>query len=102
MICPSTRSAMKAVRPKKAKGMRTKPARVTSLNSRIVTNTCTARMKKERTTMIQATSKIRICMKLTNNPNGHTRTDDASRKGQADIDPVGATTTGSKKKTKDS
>src|SRR3546814_10812395 len=50
-IWPRTRSAMKAVRPKKAKGIRTKPASVTSLNPRIVTKTCTARMKKARTTI---------------------------------------------------
>src|SRR3546814_13838786 len=38
-IWPRTRSAMKAVRPKKAKGIRTKPASVTSLNSRSVKKT---------------------------------------------------------------
>ena len=93
-ICPRTRSAMKAVRPKKAKGSSTKPARVTNLNSRMVTKTCTARMKKASTTITQAMSRIMICTKLVNRPTGPTKSAEASSRGCAASIPVAATTPG--------
>src|SRR3546814_4536771 len=64
MIWPRTRSAMKAVRPKKVNGSSTKPASVTSLNSMMVTKTWIASTKKAMTTISQEISKIRICTKL--------------------------------------
>ena len=48
---PRTRSARKAVLPKRPKGMRTKPASVVSLNSISVTKSWMARMKKLRRTI---------------------------------------------------
>src|SRR3990167_3726860 len=63
---PSTFSAMKAVLLKKAKGSRTKPASVTSLNSISVMKTCTAMMKKASTTITQASSSTRISARLEN------------------------------------
>ena len=50
-ICPSTFSAMNAVRFQKANGSRTNPASVTSLNSISVMKTWMAIMKKARTTI---------------------------------------------------
>ena len=60
MTLPSTRSARKLVRFQSAKGTRTKPASVVSLNSMMVTNICTARMKKAMITITQATSRTTI------------------------------------------
>ena len=57
MTLPRTRSARNAVLPQSAKGTSTKPASVVSLNSRMVMKSCTARMKKARTTMNQAPTK---------------------------------------------
>ena len=61
---PSTRSARNAVLPHSAKGTSTKPASVVSLNSRMVMKSCTARMKKDSTTTIQANSRTTIVTKL--------------------------------------
>src|SRR3546814_5620186 len=65
---PSTRSARKLVRFQKANGTRMKPASEVSLNSRIVTNICTARMKKARMTITQAISSTMIVRKLSKKP----------------------------------
>src|SRR5690606_29111469 len=64
---PNTRTAMKAVLPKRPKGMRTKPARVVSLNSISVTKSCTARMKKASSTNTQANIRQAIWMKFSKN-----------------------------------
>ena len=72
MTLPSTRSARNAVFPQSANGTSTKPAKVVSLNSRIVMKSCTARMKKARTTMNQAPTKTRMvtrCVKTVVKPN---------------------------------
>src|SRR3546814_15712965 len=61
---PRTRSARKLVRFQSANGTRMKPASVVSLNSRIVTNICTARIKKARTTITQATNSTTMVRKL--------------------------------------
>src|SRR3546814_15843706 len=55
---PSTRSARKLVRFQSENGTRMKPAKEVSLNSMIVTNICTARMKQVMITIEQANSKI--------------------------------------------
>ena len=64
---PSTRSAAKAVLPNRPKGMRTKPARVVSLNSIRVTKSWIARMKKASSTNTQAKSRTMIWMKFSKN-----------------------------------
>src|SRR3546814_3238989 len=56
---PSTRSARKLVRFQSENGTRMKPAKEVSLNSMIVTNICTARMKKVMITIAQANSSTR-------------------------------------------
>ena len=61
---PSTFSARKAVRPKRPKGTRTKPAKVVSLNSIRLTKSWIAMMKKLMTTISQATSRMTIWTKL--------------------------------------
>ena len=65
---PSTRSARKAVLPKRPKGMSTKPAKVVSLNSIRVTNSWMERMKKAMMTIAQATSRMMICRKFSKKP----------------------------------
>ena len=64
MTLPSTRSARNEVRFHRANGTSTNPARLVSLNSRIVTNICTARMKKATMTITQATISTAISTKL--------------------------------------
>ena len=61
---PSTFSARKAVRPNSPKGTRTNPASVVSLNSIRLTKSWIAITKKLRTTISQATSKIRNLHKV--------------------------------------
>src|SRR3546814_12579649 len=61
---PSTRSARKLVRFHSENGTRMKPASEVSLNSIIVTNICTARMKKVMITIAQANSSTAIVRKL--------------------------------------
>jgi hypothetical protein len=61
---PSTRSARKLVRFQSANGTRMKPASEVSLNSMIVTNICTARMKKVMITIAQANSRTAMVRKL--------------------------------------
>ena len=51
-----------------ANGTSTKPARLVSLNSRMVTNICTARMKKATMTITQAISSTMIVRKLVKKP----------------------------------
>ncbi len=65
---PSTFSARKAVRPKRPKGTRTKPARVTSLNSIRVMKSCTAMTKKAISTRMNATRSTRIWIRFSNTP----------------------------------
>ena len=64
MTLPSTRSARNAVLFHRAKGTSTKPARVVSLNSRMVMKSCTARMKKATMTINHATSSTAMVRKL--------------------------------------
>jgi transposase len=64
---PRTRSAKKAVLPKRPKGMRPKPARVVSLNSIAVTKSWIARMKKLRRTMSEAMRRIAIWIAFSKN-----------------------------------
>src|SRR3546814_13411083 len=61
---PSTRSARKLVRFQSENGTRMKPAKEVSLNSMIVTNICTARMKKVMITIAQANSSTESVRKL--------------------------------------
>ena len=55
-----------------ANGTSTKPARLVSLNSRIVTNSCTARMKKATITITQAIISTAISTKLVKKATGPT------------------------------
>jgi len=64
---PSTRSARKAVLPQSAKGTRTNPASVVSLNSRIVMKSWIARTKKASTTTIHANRSTMMVTKLSKN-----------------------------------
>ena len=61
---PSTRSARNAVLPKRPKGMSTNPASVVSLNSIRVMKSCTERMKKASSTIVQANISTMIWMKF--------------------------------------
>src|SRR3546814_1193364 len=61
---PSTRSARKAVRFQSAKGTRTNPASVVSLNSNMVINICTASTKKAAMTISQEISRTEISTKF--------------------------------------
>src|SRR3546814_10778177 len=76
---PSTRSARKLVRFHSAKGTRMKPASVVSLNSMMVTNSCTARMKKrseEHTSELQSLMRISyavFCLKKKKNRYTYTK-----------------------------
>ncbi|MNE97222.1 hypothetical protein D3C80_1955360 [compost metagenome] len=63
-MLPSTFSARKDVLLNNAKGIRTKPASVVSLNSISVTKIWMARMKKATRTMTQATISTKICTKF--------------------------------------
>ena len=85
---PSTRSAMNAVLPKRPKGMSTKPARVVSLNSISVTKSCTARMKKARSTRTQANIRQAIWMKFSKKATKPMRSEMASRSGRPASRPV--------------
>ena len=67
MTLPSTRSAMKAVLPKRPNGISTKPASVVSLNSISVTKSWMARMKKASSTSAQANIRQAIWMKFSKN-----------------------------------
>ena len=89
-IWPSTRSAMKAVLLKKAKGSSTKPASVTSLNSISVMKTCTAMMKKASTTMTQASNSTRIKARFENTAHRFENCPAASISGLAACNPVAA------------
>src|SRR3954464_9401187 len=64
---PSTRSARKAVLLNRPNGTSTKPARVVSLNSISVMNSCTARMKKATSTTSQSISSTTIWTKFSKN-----------------------------------
>src|SRR3954453_2357071 len=69
---PSTRSARNEVRFQRAKGTRTKPAKLVSLNSRMVMKSCTERMKKATMTTSQEISSTMMVRKLSKklvNPN---------------------------------
>src|SRR3546814_8326685 len=61
---PSTRSARKDVRFQSAKGTSTKPARLVSLNSKIVMKSWIARMKKAAMTITQTITSTAISTKL--------------------------------------
>ena len=64
MTLPRTRSARNVVLFQSAKGTSTNPARVVSLNSRIVMKSCTASTKNATMMIAQATNMTAIMMKL--------------------------------------
>ncbi len=97
MTLPSTFSARKAVRPKRPKGTRTKPARVTSLNSISTTKICTAMMKKATITKSATRSRTTIWTMFSKKPGKPPSSAAASRSGLQDETPSAASRPGRRK-----
>ena len=94
MTFPRTRSARNEVLFHSAKGMRTKPASVVSLNSMTVTKSWIARKKNAKSVMSQARNRMAMVTKLTKKPTGPVRSPISSSKGCPAVKPVSATKPG--------
>ena len=85
---PRTRSAKNEVLFQSAKGTSTKPAKVVSLNSIIVTKSCMDKKKKAKIVMSQARNNTAISTILTKNATGPVRSLIVSKIGDAASNPV--------------
>src|SRR5262245_53961033 len=94
MTLPSTRSARNAVLPNSANGTSTNPAKVVSLNSRMVTNSCTASTKNANSTISQAIINTTMVTKFSKNVVNPMSSPALSSNGRDAVNPVSATNPG--------